>query len=1050
MIQFRASDDIRKTIDDFGQKKWVDDFEQKYLRPLVFEKKRDKGNKNEHYVAQLRELAIINNQNYLTEEEIDALLNSDAGAEYLEILDGSSNVLKKLGNIENINKDYIKREELKKLINLSDEDVDSLFTIIQKPSNADAVLQYQNYINGQTKIKNFILEDIKQPVKERKIKDSKGLKNNLKNFLGITENDKDLISKYFKFPPETVGDESIKEIEKILNNILMSQEEYFLYQNMASKIRTLDDVEKANEILTKVPNNEEKYLEVRNEVKKDIKEFLLYRKDGAYAEKEKQSEKLKSKVKLLMYSESTLAKLKNGINFILHKADKNVNAEKLNEILNYIKGCGFKDGIENMLWSEDIKITKDEFKSMVLRTGYESFDGFEKLYNKIKNKNDTITYKTRRKEFTSIIAEIAYTFGIIYNTENPTALQIRKWALLLEYHIEAAGELAELLASHEDFIESTYISFSSKWLDFLAVCRKSLAHQPLEINKSMMEYVVEKLILDTSLRVEEANDIKLSEIISKVWFQKHKTVSIKELEKNKIEIFLNVEGLGFKDDFKIFHKNFNCDIGNQRDVCLVVNSAYGQEISHFNLLELELRLSRILNANVHVYHLKELINGNSRLKIDKTYALEIIKYAKTLEQLIIESKFAKIFENQRWTAVNIPNVGRLDTTDYMERKDIETILHFIFGNDVTFSDLTINLNPERLREFFLLRFAEFNKDKSNSLELSKIITLLLERIILPCVLKYRATNIPVGQSLKYKQHIFIPFLQEPLKQEGRFLPGEYPTLISPLRSPDNPNFVSMGTYSIWNDDNSNSFPSDTKILTVKELWEYNDEQYKTRGDPRGITYEYYKAHNMALGEGVLLQELADGSIIIHYQGHNVSLSPQEMDLLYIKKDAHVGGYRRFDFYVNNRVINRISKKKDLEDLEGLAKYFAKILLYNKDFITKVLDPIRKIDVSIFAGATSIEHMRDTIDLKHDHENIKEFRNNRLKNNAYLTKIITEKSRRYIDSLVQVLKQEKNNAKLNLVAEMTKIDKEINQKLYQYYLVAGAKLSVYDEKRALFL
>ncbi|OJW68803.1 MAG: hypothetical protein BGO68_04475 [Candidatus Amoebophilus sp. 36-38] len=331
-----------------------------------------------------------------------------------------------------------------------------------------------------------------------------------------------------------------------------------------------------------------------------------------------------------------------------------------------------------------ISLSEKSFRKLVKKAGYPYKPKFQKVYQRItdRSKNEP-TLKNLKKGLHNSIQKLNFIFDelarIDLNKERRAILQMSA-----EYLIEEIGPLAEKLTERKDFRDSPYLSLSKRNLYLIAMCRKATAHYPLGIDESLVAYLIDQLVLDTRVRLSKDNS-GLRASLENLKFNKTGEITGENLEQKRIEICATLEGLGFKNDFKLFGKAFGCDIGVQGDLNILVEydtlqlkeSEGGQE----KLIELEIRLSKELNGDVRVYT-ADTLRDRLKTKVNTTHLAKLKESTVyTLEDIIQGNKFIKIFEEDRWSVFRLPDGRIFMRSQYLEKQDLEKIFTFLLGEN---------------------------------------------------------------------------------------------------------------------------------------------------------------------------------------------------------------------------------------------------------------------------------------------------------------------------------------------------------------------------------
>ena len=180
--------------------------------------------------------------------------------------------------------------------------------------------------------------------------------------------------------------------------------------------------------------------------------------------------------------------------------------------------------------------------------------------------------------------------------------------LNLEYLIERVGLLAQQLIDIPSFIETTKITLSYRYLDYISIARKALAHSPLALSDEIIHYLYDSLVLNTQLRIEEKQkDVQfvLAEVCQRLLYLRHRVVTPEDLEEKRDDILTLIAARGFNPDVGLFGKITDCNLGPQGDINVLVDPEQylGRETAtkvSGEMIILSIELSRLLCADVRL------------------------------------------------------------------------------------------------------------------------------------------------------------------------------------------------------------------------------------------------------------------------------------------------------------------------------------------------------------------------------------------------------------------------------------------------------------------
>ncbi|MBW8310074.1 MAG: hypothetical protein K0M45_10665 [Candidatus Paracaedibacteraceae bacterium] len=399
-----------------------------------------------------------------------------------------------------------------------------------------------------------------------------------------------------------------------------------------------------------------------------------------------------------------------------------------------------KEGVKNL-----ISISEKRFKELVEGLGYSYEPKFKKLYNKTIDKGQELPTNLLKSLLTSNISKLT---PIFEELADASASEKRKKILRMsaEYLIEEIGPITEILSERKDYDDSKHLSISKIYFYLIGMARKSMAHYPMGIGDDPLRYLIDQLVLNTQIRLEDMSN-SLNILGEEMNFQESRGIPFEKLEKNKIEIYGLVEGLGFKNDFKLFGKSLGCDLGIQGDLNLLVEQENHREISvSDNLMELEIRLSQLLNGNVRVYTEATLANRLDK-KVNSEHLTKIKQQTTfTLENIIRGNRFFNIFKEDRWSAFQLPDGRSFTRSDYLEKQDIKKIFKFFLNEEVSVKFLEIAFsNKEKFLQAIKDKLEQFNVSPEKYSEQFNKFFILFRKWISIYHTDFKPTKIPVNR-----------------------------------------------------------------------------------------------------------------------------------------------------------------------------------------------------------------------------------------------------------------------------------------------------------------
>jgi uncharacterized protein with HEPN domain/predicted nucleotidyltransferase len=446
-----------------------------------------------------------------------------------------------------------------------------------------------------------------------------------------------------------------------------------IYKRLTTSLKTLP--QDLNTILDKIDSEKSPYSYLQDVLKNgwllrenvpDITESQLENlvKDAGLNYKDFKDLYIKKK-----NHELTDEDIKSAINSIPTEKENKKRIQKLETL---------KEGIKNL-----ISISEKRFKELIEGLGYTYEPKFKILYDKTIDKGQEPPTNLLKS---LLIAGISKLTPIFEELANSSISEKRKKILRMsaEYLIEEIGPITEILSERKDYYDSKNLSISKRYFYLIGMARKSMAHYPMSVGNDPLQYLIDQLVIDTRIRLESKADNSLSILKEETEFQGSREILFEELERNKIGIYGIVEGLGFKNDFTLFGKSLGCDLGIQGDLNLLVEQEGHREISlSDNLMELEIRLSQLLNGNVRVYTEATLASRLDK-KVNSEHLTKIKQQSTfTLEDIIRGNRFYNIFKEDRWSAFQMPDGRSFTRSDYLEKQDLKKIFKFFLGEKVS-------------------------------------------------------------------------------------------------------------------------------------------------------------------------------------------------------------------------------------------------------------------------------------------------------------------------------------------------------------------------------
>lgn len=743
---------------------------------------------------------------------------------------------------------------------------------------------------------------------------------------------------------------------------------------------------------------------------------------------------------------------------------------------------------------------KDGFQLFVNCFGYAYEPYFSKIYEKLnKEKNHRSNSKAIEnllKEYFALLESLACLFKQAQQVSEFT----QQMLLLFEYRIERLGLVSQKLIEF-DVLEVNYpVTISPHYLQTITICRKSLAHYPLEIDQELSEYLFSSLILDSRLSIEKFDKIDSNPRLPKLDFLHTRTVTIEDLTSNENNIYLCAVANGFEPDIKIYHSSFNSSFGIQGDINVLVQPLEIEAISFSQqvglIYKLQVELSRMLNADVRIFSTNTLHRTRAILPV---HIEKISNDALTVPELATKEEFRKIYVENRFSSVKLStgkSVKRSDVDYYIK---IRNIFELIFGKD-NVSDqeiLTTIVDKIKMEELLLRRINEYEENKDGN-KLNKLIDLLLTFIINPNVMQYQPIILPDNIfSLKHDEQprYLAPMILKNIKHE--MFPKCYPPRILHEKSvndgrdfylhltenpflkytPDKDVFIIKVndeelSYEylmkiVTNDQPHDNIPEHigAKINPDKQFnmlcfratqyFPHQDAKFKTISHEKSITIkQLWKInnhfYNLDWSEDTYARYIAYNAVL----GTAIFIAETDDSSILIHHQGFcvkLSPHEKQIMFVYTENNNIFSYQRYDIAFSNFRKCISEKKSINNrtgliDYISNILkvsiERIRmalqsKIDIQEFKNATLVEYAPTQEFFNKRSKETRLARQERYDNNLYIRKIISSKAEQYLAAVSSEIKRLGDLA-LSLL-DVVKVDKEIEEIAREYFSNNQAKL-----------
>ncbi|MFA6060539.1 MAG: hypothetical protein WC756_20225 [Taibaiella sp.] len=638
------------------------------------------------------------------------------------------------------------------------------------------------------------------------------------------------------------------------------------------------------------------------------------------------------------------------------------------------------------------------------------------------------------KNLKNDIQSLSNIFENFYKNEKNTILQ-----LAAEYLLEEIGQRSKIFLTYPLYQEETRLTLTNRYFNLLVTARKVMAHFPIAISSDLMNYYIERLVLETQFELKD-NVEKSTSLDNSNTMHVPRLITVEDLIDNRLLLDLYVARYGFKPDYKIFHRNFNTDIGIQGDLNLLVEPVS----STYRLFELELHLSDAFNANVRVFT-RRTLRKRYENKISSYYYKNIVNEAQTLGDLRRSQDFIRIFREQRWAKVRIPNNGEILVSDHQRRKALEFILSFIAKREIYEEKEALDLinNTNNLHEM-ICHSLDVNNHHNDKIQ--QWIDNMMTWIVNPHVISYEAIQIFIGSESSH------PIIKEDLSQG--LWPIHYPAFIVPETRYNSENSrhwrvnYSSNIYQVQPREVLNSvcfeamtmysdffqgapklieYLKEEKILSIEELWRFNNEAYKKYPDYFSWS-EKFKSHNMLEGWGIIVRHEQNGDLIIHHQGCFLRLTKQEFELIYVKHPLL--GHCSYNLTIAQLQKN-LASDINVFNIEMISRYFAIILISYKERLSNIFRSTPFINATIFSHAIDVEYALTREDLLLENKKSQDFAQQRFRKNSMALDVLTEKAMQYFECVQIKLKDIPTDIKI-LALDMLAYILQLDHLLDNYY------------------
>jgi uncharacterized protein with HEPN domain/predicted nucleotidyltransferase len=461
------------------------------------------------------------------------------------------------------------------------------------------------------------------------------------NYQGLTEEDKERL--FEKIP---IKEDSIDKKIATAKNILMETADIDHFNNDRKTKNIVKGIFSEDEVVRVLDSSEKE---------KILAEFIpLCRIRMLEAEKANKKKSLNEELKKfgkLAKEESILSGLLSAIYFPPYNASSKTKKPDKKGLASeiYIKMKGDS-------------APKAEYRENIVSKPKDSGDKSSQVYI------DYIVAKIKALEF--LIQEFMA-------THSPSAQ--KKLRLDIEFLLEEIGDRAEKLASFKRFNDTKQLAISKRYFNLLGVCRRLMAHPPLNLDDDLLNYIARILLLKTQVKLDPQVILNQGQIISST-YSKFREINLNELADKKLHITALLEGLGIKFNFKIYNANFRPALGLSADLNVLVEFDNGTDTDNSLLTEAEIRLSQILDADIKVYTAETLRQRQLGIITDE-HIVRIKTEARTIEDILLQDKFSTMFAGKNWSTAFIPGLGRVNVSGFINAKEILSLVKFITNEE---------------------------------------------------------------------------------------------------------------------------------------------------------------------------------------------------------------------------------------------------------------------------------------------------------------------------------------------------------------------------------
>jgi hypothetical protein len=322
----------------------------------------------------------------------------------------------------------------------------------------------------------------------------------------------------------------------------------------------------------------------------------------------------------------------------------------------------------------------------------------------------------------------------IFLAYNKEANQIKraKLRLVAEYLVEDIGEESEVLVSHTSFSDTRYHEISKRNLLIIAFVRKCIAHFPLSVNISWFEYLMEVVSIAVPSRLNQL--LKLTEL--DIWrriYHHSRKVDIAEFREDTdmyIDFQMSVEQCGYNPIVKIV----NTPVGVMGDFTVLVEPNKTNTATLWDLFELEIQLSHLLNADVKVDTAHSFHDRAKNRAMPEHF--QVLEEAKPLAELVMRDTVTSLLK-----VGDFSKLGQVGKSDFVLLDTLFKLVSMLSPHRVvSISNLLVIISDESEFTKLTALFFKTCKETETWDLLEEWCQIFKDNFLMPLLLEYRPVS----------------------------------------------------------------------------------------------------------------------------------------------------------------------------------------------------------------------------------------------------------------------------------------------------------------------